>query len=508
MSAEFVRLVRAEWTKFRTVRGWMIGMMVAALVIVGLGLMTAVGSSASCGGASDECPSVPLGPGGEAVNDKFYFVHQSLDGDGSITARITSLTGEIRKPDATPGVRNVVSGVVPWAKAGVIIKDGTDLGSAYAALMVTGKHGVRMQHNFVHDVAGRPGEVSEDSPRWLRLTRSGDTITGHESTDGTQWTKVGTVELAGLASTVEIGMFVASPGDLTVTAGGFGGSIAAERFAEATAVFDDVDLRGGTAGADWKRDDIGVTLEPDGSPHHPGRAVVSGGTFTVTGVGDIGPWTEGQSIENILTGMLAGLIVVIVVAVLFITAEYRRSLIHVTLMAGPRRGRVLAAKAVVIGAVSFVVGLIAAAVIVPLGTNILRSNGLDVFPVSLWTEVRVLVGAAALLAVAAVFTFALGAVFRRSAAAVTAAVVLIVLPQILATASVLPVGVSQWLLRLTPAAGFAALQSVPEYAHVLGNYTPQAGYYPLPPWAGLAVFGGYAALALGIAVVLVRRRDA
>ena len=41
-----------------------------------------------------------------------------------------------------------------------------------------------------------------------------------------------------------------------------------------------------------------------------------------------------------------------------------------------------------------------------------------------------------------------------------------------------------------------------------GHYVPQAGYYPLAPWAGLAVLCAYAALALALAVVLLRRRDA
>jgi hypothetical protein len=36
--ADFAQLLHAEWTKFRTVRGWVIGMIVAALVIVGFGL--------------------------------------------------------------------------------------------------------------------------------------------------------------------------------------------------------------------------------------------------------------------------------------------------------------------------------------------------------------------------------------------------------------------------------------------------------------------------------------
>ena len=87
----------------------------------------------------------------------------------------------------------MVPGLAPWAKAGIIIKQGTRQGSAYAAMMVTGSHGVRMQYNFTGDTAGMPGAVSAAHPRWLRLTRSGDTITGYDSADGTHWTQVGTV---------------------------------------------------------------------------------------------------------------------------------------------------------------------------------------------------------------------------------------------------------------------------------------------------------------------------
>ena len=89
-----------------------------------------------------------------------------------------------------------------------------------------------------------------------------------------------------------------------------------------------------------------------------------------------------------LIGAFAGLIVVIVVAAMFITAEYRRGLIRVTLAASPRRGRVLAAKAVVIGAVTFVAGLAGAAAAVPARRGAAAHNGNYVFPVSALTEVR------------------------------------------------------------------------------------------------------------------------
>ena len=105
-------------------------------------------------------PYIPHGPGGEIVTDSFYFVHQPLTGNGTITAEVTSLTGEHANLSSGPaqvGNGNMVPGLVGWAKAGIIIKQSTHQGSAYAAMMVTGGHGVRMQYNFTGDTAGMPG---------------------------------------------------------------------------------------------------------------------------------------------------------------------------------------------------------------------------------------------------------------------------------------------------------------------------------------------------------------
>jgi ABC-type transport system involved in multi-copper enzyme maturation permease subunit len=504
--AGFGLVLRAEWTKFRTVRGWVIGMIVAVLVTVLAGLLAAAGTRTSCRGPGGQgCPNVPVGPGGEPVTDRFSFAHQSLTGNGSITARVTALTGIITYPQSSSNA--IVPGVEPWAKAGIIIKENTSQGSAYAAVMVTGRHGVRMQYNYTHDAAGPPGGVSAASPRWLRLTRSGDTLTGYASADGTHWTIVGTATLAGLSSTVQTGLFVTSPGDVQVSQGAGGGSQV--HFTQATAVFDQVSLRGKASGT-WRGDAMGIGRHTDWERHHrPSGVQQSGGTFTVTGSGDIAPVADGGTgIERTLIGAFAGLIAVIVVATLFITAEYRRGLIRTTLAASPRRGRVLAAKAVVIGSVTCAAGLAAAALAVPLGERILRGNGNHIVPVTALTELRVLAGTAALLAVAAVLALAAGATLRRSAAAVTAVLVAIVLPYILAVASVLPAGVSAWLLRLTPAAGFALQQTLPHYPQVSSAYTPANGYYPLAPWAGFAVLCGYTALALILAVFLLRKRDA
>ncbi|WP_327000199.1 DUF1349 domain-containing protein [Dactylosporangium sp. NBC_01737] len=496
----FAQLVHAEWTKFRSVRGWLGGSAVAAAMIVLFAVLTGAGATA------DGARAVPVGPHGGPVSDGFYFVHQPLDGDGSITVDVTSLTTVIA---AERG------GTVPWAKAGLIIRAGAGPGSSYAAVMVTGGHGVRMQHDYIHDHAG---PVSAAGPRRLRLTRSGDTITGEVSTDGTRWTPVATVRLAGLPATVQAGLFVACPnavdGNGTVPAA-------------ATAVFGRPELRGQWPQGSWDAEQVGADTATFGGyppvptggavdvhgPRMTGASTPTGDGFTVTGAGDIAPATRseipaGGVAGDLLFGAFPALIALCVIGALFITTEYRHALIGTTLTAFPHRTPVLAAKAIVLGVVTFLTSLPAIALALPVGARIARAQGLYLFPVTTATAVRVAVGLAALLALTAVFALGVGTVLRRSASAVTTVVVALVLPHLLVLTPILPAAVQRWLTLVTPDAAFAVQQTVVAYPHVDGVYTPANGYYPLGPLPGLAVLCGYAAVALGLAAVLLRRRDA
>jgi ABC-type transport system involved in multi-copper enzyme maturation permease subunit len=522
----FGGLLRAEWTKFHSVRGWVIGMVLAAALTVFIGVFAAANATIGCqmnGGppkTGKAClPYIPHGPGGEVVSDSFYFVHEPLSAHGSITVRVTALLGEhadLSGQNVQVGAGHMVPGLAPWAKAGIIIKQSTKQGSAYAAMMVTGDNGVRMQYNYTHDAAGMPGKVTAARPRWLRLTRWGGTITGYDSADGVHWTKVGSARLARLPATVPAGMFASSPA-YTVTQNSFGGSSFQGGPAQATGVFDHVSLSSAAPGGAWTGTAIGhggpVALGPGGPRTAPFKQ--AGGIFKVTGSGDIAPVTPGPAsslptvtVEQSLVGVFVGLIAIVVVAAMFFTTEYRRGLIRTTLAATPSRGAVLAAKAVVIGAVAFVTGLIASIVAIAVGVPKEESHGQVLLTVPTLTEARVIVGTAALLAVAAVFAVALGAVLRRSAAAITVAVVTVVLPFLLAGLNIVPPGAGAWLLRLTPAAGLAIQQSIPRYHQVSTVLSPVRGYYPLSPYTGLAVACLWAAAALGLAFVLLRRRDA
>ncbi len=513
----FGSLLRAEWTKFRTVRGWVIGLLVAVLLVIGIGVLTGSGSQCSMqapGRPVQACTAPPTGPGGQWVTDAFYFVRQPLGSDGSLTVRVTSLTGLYSTQGGMAAGQNPLAGmtpgVQPWSKAGIIITASTRQGSAYAAMMVTGSHGVRMQWDFTGDVAGMAGKVSAASPRWLRLTRAGDAIRGYDSADGVHWTLVGTATLAGLPRVAQAGMFAASPG-YTVTSNGLGTASAKGGPALATGVFDQVSRQGSWPAGRWAGQDIQGAAD-NALPASVQGFAQAGGRFTVSGSGDIAPAGSsdtGQPVEHTLAGAFAGLIAAVVIGVMFMTAEYRRGLIRTTFAASPRRGRVLAAKAVVIAAVTFVAGLVAAVIAVPVGEHLLRANGNPIDPVSALTLVRIVAGTAALLAVAGVLALAVGTLLRRSAAAVTAVIAGVVLPYLLAIVpGVLPSGAEQWLVRVTPAAAFAIQQSIPAYPQVTAAYTPGDGYFPLAPWAGFAVLCGWAALALALAMFLLRRRDA
>jgi ABC-type transport system involved in multi-copper enzyme maturation permease subunit len=358
-----------------------------------------------------------------------------------------------------------------------------------------------MQYDYTHDTAGSA------TARWLRLTRSGDALTGYDSTDGRRWTEIGTAHLA-MPATVQIGLFATSP-QYTLISQSFGGTSSKGGPSVASGHFTGIDVQGGSG--TWTG--TAVPADQGGGPGGPqvGYQRTEDG-FTVTGSGDIAPLAaglgNGHTVADSLVGAFAGLIAMIVVATMFVTAEYRRGLIRTTFTASPRRGRVLAAKSIVAGSVGFCVGLVAAAIAVPLISAVVRSKGIYSYPLPFATDVRIVVGIAAVLAVVAVLAVAVGTVLRHSAGAVTTVIVVLVLPYLLSVASPLPEAAGDWLLRITPAAALAVEQATPAYPQVTSIYNPAGGYFPLPPGAGFLVLCGYTAAALAIATMLVRRRDA
>lgn len=492
-------LLRREWMVFRR-PGRLIALGAAVLAVVAPGLLLAAAMRSSCDGP---CPAVPVAAGGAVVSDQFWFLHRGLGREGSITVRLTSMTGTITYPP--PNHDQIVSGLVPWAKAGIIVKDGVRQGSRYAALMMTGRHGVRFQYDYKHDTAGSAGGLS--APLWMRLTREGDTITGAESADGRQWHTVATAKLDGLPETAQAGLFATSPGDLTLREFGLGGSVDEVRFTQAVGVFDHVAVDGGSPGT-WQSTPVGEMNHTDWEKYdHASGAVQRDGVVTVSATGDIGPVSdEGmRTVETTLPGLLIGLIIVLVVAARFggRTAREREARFDggtareraARFGGGTAREwaarRVVAARAVVVGAAALVTGLVAVGIVLPAGIAVMKSHGIRTAPLPAPAIARVIAGLAVVLALSAVLAYGLGVWLRRGWAAVLVVLPLIALPYAVTVLPLIPDAVAEWMLRLTPAAGFAVQQTMVAYPQAIAHYAPSAGYFPLPGWAGLLVLGAY-----------------
>ena len=121
------------------------------------------------------------------TDDEFHFAYRPLSGDGTIIAQMQSL-------DNTD----------PWTKGGVMIKASTTAGSNYAMLAATPGNGLHMQYNFNGDIGG--GNYAFPNA-WMKLTRSGNTITTYSSSDGQTWQQVGTATVT-LPANALIGLFV------------------------------------------------------------------------------------------------------------------------------------------------------------------------------------------------------------------------------------------------------------------------------------------------------------
>jgi regulation of enolase protein 1 (concanavalin A-like superfamily) len=136
--------------------------------------------------------------------DAFRYVYQPLTGDGQIVARVAS-----------------VQYTAAWVKAGVMIRADLTPGSPHGMMMVTPGKGNNFQRRIV------PGGTSTSTaglmvtaPYWVKLTRTGTSISAYQSADGNSWSLVGTEAIA-MPSTVFIGLAVSSHSTSTLATATF-----------------------------------------------------------------------------------------------------------------------------------------------------------------------------------------------------------------------------------------------------------------------------------------------
>ncbi|HOC61860.1 MAG TPA: carbohydrate binding domain-containing protein [Sedimentisphaerales bacterium] len=161
------------------------------------------------------------------TTDQFRYAYKSLSGNGSITVRVDSL---VRSNE--------------WAKAGVMIRETLEPGSKHAFMCVTPDHGTTFQRRPVAGQDSASTDVGGSAaPRWVKLTRTGNVFTAHDSMDGVTWTEAAVspaLEIQ-MAANVYIGLAVTSHDAAIVTA----------------AEFSNLSMTGNVTGA-WQTAEIGV----------------------------------------------------------------------------------------------------------------------------------------------------------------------------------------------------------------------------------------------------------
>jgi hypothetical protein len=135
-------------------------------------------------------------------DDQFTFAYKTLNGDGSMTARVVSIG---------PGSNT-------WAKAGVMIRDSLDGGSTHAMMVMTANSDGTAGNgaSFQWRPAANGASSNSDSaavvkpPYWVKIDRLGDNLSGSYSADGKTWRPLGIPQTIAMTAPVYVGLCVTS----------------------------------------------------------------------------------------------------------------------------------------------------------------------------------------------------------------------------------------------------------------------------------------------------------
>ncbi|MEU1689494.1 ABC transporter permease [Micromonospora sp. NPDC005707] len=182
-----------------------------------------------------------------------------------------------------------------------------------------------------------------------------------------------------------------------------------------------------------------------------------------------------------------------VLGALVMTVEYRTGMIRSTLAAVPRRGRLLAAKALVYGVVVAVLGQAVAFGAFLVGQPMLAAQNAPTAALGDPGVTRAVCGAGLYLAGIGLLGLALGTLVRATVGAFAILVALPLLPTVL---PLLPAGIGEDIAEYWPT---VAGERVMFVVDIDGG---------LAPWPGLALFLGFVAVVHVAAYAALRVRDA
>lgn len=165
-----------------------------------------VGVKGSAGFGSDVFTVRGSGADIFGTADEFQFVHQTLNGDGEISARVLTQQG------APVGAN---------AKAGVMIRETLNANSKSAQMFVMGSIGNRFHYRKDTSVVNSGTNDSNVAPYWVKVKRKGNLFSGYRSSDGINWVQVGSAIDIPMSSTAKVGLCVTSNNDAVLNTATF-----------------------------------------------------------------------------------------------------------------------------------------------------------------------------------------------------------------------------------------------------------------------------------------------
>jgi hypothetical protein len=131
-------------------------------------------------------------------SDDFTYAYKTLTGDGSIVARVVSIG----------------AGTNTWAKGGVMIRNTTSGGSTFINMVLTANtdgtagNGASFQYRLAANGAcgNTDSTAAIKPPYWVKVQRTGNSLMGYVSANGTTWTQMGTTQSIAMSGPVCIGL--------------------------------------------------------------------------------------------------------------------------------------------------------------------------------------------------------------------------------------------------------------------------------------------------------------
>ena len=197
-------------------------------------------------------------------SDEFHFAYKTLSGQGSILAKVESL-----------------SNTDNWAKAGVMIRETLNADSKHAMMIVSSASGVSFQRRL--DTGGDSSSDDDSggltAPYWVKIERDlAGNFSAYSSANGSIWQKLGVAEPIQMDSNVFIGLAVTSHNESAIC----------------QAVISNVTFSGNVAGQ-WASQNIGIESN-DIEPLYVAVSNSAGVPAVVVNddpaASQIGEWTE------------------------------------------------------------------------------------------------------------------------------------------------------------------------------------------------------------------------